>query len=276
MFGLEPELLCTRCASGVRHRTQIRYRPIARDRRPVVTLVCLWLSIALFVATDILWPQVRRGGGPAWLAGLYQDSPIWAGEVWRHVSCIFLHGGWWHIGMNGMALWYLGRQVEAGWGSLALLGLVLFTGVVGSAATWIASGSSVGISGALFGLCGFLWALRHVHPVAAQVMTDQMIRWIVVMLVVGVILSATGKLAIANWAHGAGLASGYLAGLAVRDARRQLWLPLLGLLAVGLIVASMYVAFGSVPLTTNGGRTYVATPRAEWREIWLQQHGYRR
>jgi len=275
MFGLEPDLLCARCASVVRHRTQIRYRPRPRERRPVVTFLCLGLSIALFLATDILWPQVRRGGGPAWLAALYQDSPIWAGEVWRHLSCIFLHGGWWHIGMNGMALLYLGRRVEAGWGSFALLGLVLFTGVTGAAATWIASGSSVGISGALFGLCGFLWALRRVHPVAAEVMTEQMIRWVVIMLILGVILSATGRLAVANWAHGAGLASGYLAGLATADARRKLWFPLLGVLAAGLVVASVYLAFGSVPLTANGGRTYVPTPRAQWRKVWLAQQGER-
>ncbi len=275
MFGADPDLLCPNCADAVRNRMQVRFRPIARERRPIVTIVSLAIAIALYICTHVIWPGVQRGGGPAWLAAFYQSSEIWIWEHWRHVTCMFLHGGWWHIGMNGMGLWYLGREVERGWGPWALLGLTLFTGVSASAISWIFSGSGVGISGYLFGLLGFLWALRRVHPIAAAVMTDQMLRWIGILLVIGVVLSLSNTVAIGNWAHGAGLATGYLAGLAVRHARRKLLVPLLAIIPILLVVASTYIVFGSVPLTTDEGKTFQERPRAEWRRIWMLQNGHK-
>lgn len=267
MFGAEPDLLCPRCASGVRRRMHVRFRPLERERKPIVTVLCLGISILLFVCTDLIWRAGGDAARPAWLQALYQDSHVWVGEVWRHLGCVFLHGGWLHLAMNGMALWFLGRHVEGAWGSWALAALIVFTGVSSSAVSWIMSGSGVGISGALFGLCGFLWALRRVHPVAAAIMNERMIRWILMMLVLGVVLSASGRLAIGNWAHGAGLATGFLAGLAVRDRRRRLWVPLLGVLLLVLVLLSTQWAVGTTAMTN--GETW---SRARWREYWLTHY----
>jgi membrane associated rhomboid family serine protease len=268
MFGIEPDLLCADCADGVRRRLQVRFRPVARAHPPHVTIVCLAVSIALFVCTDVIWPARGSRPRPDWLWNLFQTSDIWSGEVWRHLSVVFLHGGWLHLGMNGMALWFLGRHVEAAWGPWALAGLMLFTGVCASAGEWMLQGGGVGLSGALFGLCGFLWALRRVHPTAAAIMNDQMIRWILVMLVLGVILSATGRLAVGNWAHGIGLVSGYVAGMAVAHKRRRVLVPLLGVLMVLLVAASTRFAFGSIDYGPGGKLSY---PRSELRKQWLEQ-----
>lgn len=266
MFGVAPDLLCKDCRDGVSKRLHVRYRPREVERKPVVTLVCLAACVILFILDDVI---VRAGPGrpePAWLAALHQGPQIWLGEVWRHLTCIFLHGGWFHLIMNGLALWFLGRHVEQGWGHWAMAALVLVTGLSASALQFMmVGGRGVGISGALFGLCGYLWALRRVHPIAAMVMNERMVRWIVTMLVIGVILTETGRMPIGNWAHGGGLALGYLTGLAMANPKRRLWVPLCGAFAVLLMVASVYLAFGKVHL---GGSRYV--PRSEQRKVWLE------
>jgi rhomboid protease GluP len=273
MFGVEPDLNCPNCAAGVRKRMHVRYRPRQRDRAPYVTVFLLVVSIALFVFTHVLYPGRGGAARPAWLVALFQAEPIWVGEVWRHATCMVLHGAWWHILMNCMALWFLGRAIELGWGHLTLVGLMLGTGLVASAAEWIMQGGGIGLSGGLFGLCGFLWALRRVHPIAAAVMNEQQIRWILTLLVIGVVLSATGQLAIGNWAHGGGLVSGYLIGMAARDRRRFLWLPVSAVGVALLVVLSVYVAFGKVELK-QGDRTFKSS-RAEWREYWIEHYADR-
>lgn len=268
MFGVEPDLLCPRCASGVRKRMQVRVRTIRPDRPPIVTALCLGIALVLFVMTDFVYKN--PGSRPAWLQALYQDGHVWMGEVYRHLTCIFLHGGWWHILMNGMAIWFLGRIVEAGWGHLVMAGLMVATGMAASAAQWIATGSAVGLSGALFGLCGFLWAQRRHHPFAAAVMNERMIRWILTMLVLGILLSVTKTMPIGNWAHGAGLVSGGLIGLAAAHRRR---IPLLvgcGVLIAALVVLSIDYYFPNAEVEITNGQTWT---RERWREYWFRHYG---
>ena len=57
MFGVEPDLLCPRCASGVRSRMQVRVRKHMSDRRPIVTLVAIGIAAALFVLDEFVYPN---------------------------------------------------------------------------------------------------------------------------------------------------------------------------------------------------------------------------
>lgn len=277
MFGAAPDLLCQQCRDGVSQRLNVRFRPLERERKPTVTLLCLGIAGILYVLTDQIYGAASERRFPAWLAALYQGAPIWTGEVWRHLTCIFLHGGFFHLLMNGMGIWFLGRQIESGWGHGVMAGLIVLTGVSAAAVSWImTTPGSVGISGALFGLVGYLWALRRVHPRAAMVMNDRMIRSVLTMLVIGVILTQSGRYPIDNWAHGVGLGMGFLVGLAVRHPQRRRLVPLCGLLGVVLVVASMFLAFGEgIPMReisrSGESRDFTAT-RAEYRKWWIQEH----
>lgn len=84
-------------------------------------------------------------------------------ELWRLLAHAFLHGGLWHLAMNMAALFSLGSVAErlAGpWRTLAVyLGAAVCGGVLSS--LFLPPGTpSVGASGAILGLAGFLMAPR--------------------------------------------------------------------------------------------------------------------
>ena len=277
MFGVEPELLCQSCRDGVSKRMHVRFRPQERDHPPIVTKVCLGICVALYLATHIFFPWRPDQPPPGWLQALYQAEPIWSGQVWRHVSCIFLHANWLHLGMNALWLWFLGRYVEIGWGHWAMVGLVLITGVTAAAVSWImTTPGSVGISGVVYGLIAFLIAMRHAHPVARAVMHERNVKLILTLMVVGFVVTSAGNSNIDHWAHGVGFVMGWLVAVAIRQGKSLPRLVACVALSIALIVTSVFVAFGSgIPMQrTNQYGEQVETftiTRQEYRTWWLHQ-----
>lgn len=275
MFGIEPDLACPPCADGVRSRMRVRARPQMKMHKPVVITGCIALCVVFFLA----YQTVGKGGKAAWLGALHQRREIWIGEWWRHLSVVFMHTAIWHIAMNLITAWSIGRIVEMIWGSKVTLLLVLVTGIAASALEWMMSGPGIGFSGALMGLIGFLWGQRTHHPVANHVMDARMRNWIITMMVVMVVLTQTGSMAIGNWAHGGGFAVGWLLGQGWIPSRRKWAAPAVVVLVVGLVVAAQFRAFGEITLIeTNaaGESRRVETPRQEWREVSIEQLESRR
>ncbi len=272
MFGVEPELLCEACADGVRTRMNVRGRPATPDHKPRATALCLALAAILYVCAHVLWRPDPGGVRPDWLEALYPSWDIWLGAVWKFLSAMFLHVGLLHLLMNASALYYWGRAIEQTWGTPTLLALLLGTGMAAGAVEWIASGSGVGLSGGLLGLAGFLIARRKDHPTARVVMPDSTMRFVFIWVVGCIVATELGIFAIANWAHGAGLATGFLIGLASKHPKRKRLVPLAGLLCVALVVASVYVAFGETTVSRDGRKTWEKTSRKTLREEWVQKH----
>lgn len=81
------------------------------------------------------------------------------GAFWQLLSSAFTHVDLWHIGFNMLALWFLGPQLEQAIGRTRFLALYLVSALAGSTLVyWLAdpSGSTIGASGAVFGLMGAL------------------------------------------------------------------------------------------------------------------------
>ena len=78
------------------------------------------------------------------------------GEWYRLLTAAFLHYGPIHLGMNMLALWWIGRPLEDWLGPARYLLLYLVAGLAGSAGALIASPGAVtvGASGAIFGILG--------------------------------------------------------------------------------------------------------------------------
>ncbi len=251
LFGVEPDLLCQPCAQAVRERMFVRHRPLTRTYGQGATVALLAICVFFFVLTDLVFAV--RAERPEWLHDLYPWNPIWDGEVWRHLTSVFLHGGWLHLGLNGLALWTLGRAVEYAYGPAVLVLVFVSTGLVGSVAQWaIVVGQGVGMSGALFGLAGFLIAQRRTNPVAAVVMNRRMINMLITWFLLCIVLTETGRLNIANWAHGGGLVWGLLIGWAAARRQRRALVPLVALATVALLAVSPFLAFADQGLR----RTY--------------------
>ncbi len=101
-----------------------------------------------------------------YLEGALMPSRVMAGEWWRCWGAIFLHAGLFHLMANMLALWIMGRLVERVLGAPRYLAVYLLTGV--GSMVWVALWAkwhhtldqvTVGASGAIMGLLGFLLAI---------------------------------------------------------------------------------------------------------------------
>ncbi|MFA9440479.1 rhomboid family intramembrane serine protease [Uliginosibacterium sp. sgz301328] len=170
---------------------------------------------------------------------------VHAGEPWRLVTSIFLHGNPIHIAFNMMALWQIGQIAERLFGSAAFALLFLVTGVVGALSSnwWGPLTVSVGASGAIFGVAGALLAYLFVCRGQMPVSVLQQTRGSMLAFVAYSLFAGAAVPGIDNAAHGGGLLAGLIAGagfalpvtsrLSVAWLRPRAWLALAALALVG-------------------------------------------
>ena len=104
---------------------------------------------------------------------------IKSGQFWRVITPMFLHGSMMHLAFNMMGLFFLGAVIERLHGSVFMLILLLFSDVAGTftqvslpprdqlpeiLSALAGTPFSVGASGAVLGLFGFLWIKPLVDP----------------------------------------------------------------------------------------------------------------
>lgn len=147
------------------------------------------------------------------IAGLVKPA-VSAGEWWRLLSSTFLHANLLHLSMNVAALVALGRLLEAYASRSMVLVTYLIAGIAGSLASWwlMPQTSSLGASGAIMGLAGFLvafgWRRRGELPSGLWQSS------LTVIALTGYI-GALGFRSIDNAAHAGGAVAGALIGLSV-------------------------------------------------------------
>ncbi|MDX6302650.1 MAG: hypothetical protein QOF53_3864 [Nocardioidaceae bacterium] len=137
------------------------------------------------------------------------------GAPWQLITSMFTQQAITHIGFNMLALWVLGPQLELAVGRLRFLAIYLLSGLAGSAAVlWFSPihGSTLGASGAIFGVMGALLVIAiKVHGDVRGLAT-----WIGVNLVITVVIPRV------SWqGHLGGLVGGILLGAAVAYAPRR-------------------------------------------------------
>ena len=143
-----------------------------------------------------------------------------AGEVWRLITPIFLHGDWMHIIFNMMMLVQLGRFIESRFGGAKLLALVMAIGIGSNLAEYLwKSPWFGGMSGVNYGLFGFLWMKGKFGRDQGWQLNPQTVQ----LMLMWMVLCFTGMLGpIANGAHVGGLLIGALLGIS--SARLVPWL----------------------------------------------------
>ena len=135
------------------------------------------------------------------------------GEVWRIITCAFLHGNLLHLLVNMYSLWIVGSQVENYMGKTKFLIIYFLSALLGSffSLVFLGNNVSIGASGAIFGLLGsLLYFGYHYRLYLSNALTSQIIPIIVVNLVLGFIISGVD-----NACHIGGLIGGYLATMMV-------------------------------------------------------------
>ncbi len=193
-------------------------------RTPVTTLLLIAIAVG-YVLQLVTGDQLTEWGanyGPA----------IRAGEYWRLVTSMFLHGGLLHLALNGFALFQLGSLLELLMGSPRMLLVYFVTGIAGSlASATFTQAPSVGASGAIFGLLGaliaFLLRRRGALTPQGKSILMQLVGWAAINVFLGISSNAgPGGPHIDNSAHFGGGAAGLLLGFLLPEPRRTLPAPL--------------------------------------------------
>lgn len=176
--------------------------------------------------------------------GAVQTAHIQKGEYWRLISGTFMHGPWWHIGMNCMILLDLGRFCEPLLSKSKFFSIYTLSALGGSVSTYIwefriylqnqpfdqwapillglqettagqgapsiFSGGTVGCSGAIAGLVGMMlvYSIKEHHPA----LRSMLLRWILWVALITFLLPN-----ISHSSHIGGLVIGAICGLTATD-----------------------------------------------------------
>jgi len=210
---MTPTPVGMRCPECSAQRTQVRTLR-STTSEPRVTIVLIVACVVLFLATN----GFSGGSGKLW-SDLYLDGfDVHVNDdYWRLVTSGFLHSGPIHILFNMYLLWLLGNLLEPTLGSgrfTALYFTALLWGAFGALLFQHPFDSTVGASGAVFGLMGAAAVeqrARGINPFQ----TD-----IGVLILLNLVLSfVISNISIGG--HIGGLVGGILVGIAFEGADRM-------------------------------------------------------
>jgi rhomboid protease GluP len=218
-----------------------------------VTQAIFGINAAVFIAMSLA-VGVTVGGSPAWQAlcvrlGANYGPYVVSGQWWRLLASVFIHGGLLHIAFNMWCLWNLGRLAESVYGHWTFAVVYLLTGLGGSlmSVAWHfpIPVSSVGASGAIFGIAGALIASFYLGEFslprsAMSGMLRSVVTFVGYNLFFGAVIAGTD-----NAAHVGGLLMGLVLGaLIAKVAPAQDDLPRrAGVLLIGMLLVAVSVAW---------------------------------
>lgn len=158
---------------------------IGGRRVNAVTMVLVGINVAVYLAELAIGGSVSGTGnwifehGALVMNGVYTQGMVAAvsvhsfpgyhiigvahGEWWRLLTAMFLHYGPLHLGINMYSLYFAGTILEHVIGRWRFLLLYIATGIAGSAGAllWTPNATTVGASGAIFGVLGALFVLER-------------------------------------------------------------------------------------------------------------------
>jgi membrane associated rhomboid family serine protease len=203
--------------------------------QPVVTYTII--GITAFVYLLQLIPGIGGTVEDAllfWAPYLY---PSLSGtfEPWRLLTGALVHSSFWHVGLNMLALWMIGRTLEPLLGRWRFATLYVLSVLGGSVAVTLLSFSTpvVGASGAIFGLFGALLIIgRHLGANIAG---------IGIVLAINLVIGFIPGFNVSWQAHVGGLVVGLVIGFIFTRTRaaRQRNLQIALLVAVGAVLIAL-------------------------------------
>jgi len=148
------------------------------------------------------------------------------GEIWRLVTCTFLHAGILHIAFNAILFVRFCTVVDNWLGPWVALVFYVFVSLSSNAAELLLDRGVgvVGASGVVYGLFGFLWVMARRRDDAAEAANTQIVQTMLGWLAICAVINFFGG-SIANAAHIVGLALGWMVGQTV-VARKKWRIPM--------------------------------------------------
>jgi membrane associated rhomboid family serine protease len=194
--------------------------------RPWVTPIIVVLNFVVFMGMVVATKKLGLFAPQELLSWGANFGPLTVnGQWWRLFTALFVHFNLLHILLNMWALWNVGRLSERLFGHGTLLFLYVAAGIFASLTSiaWDPSLSSVGASGAIFGVFGALLAFlsRQRHQIPQSIVRKH---WVsTAAFVLFNLISGAIQPGIDNAAHVGGLLSGFVLGfLLARPLDRQI------------------------------------------------------
>lgn len=243
-------------------------------KKPILTYIFIGINVAVYAVlmglagfdTGVYGDLILRYGAKI-------NGNIVAGEYWRLITAIFLHGGIVHLLINCFSLNAIGTITENIYGRRRFLAIYFAAGILGNLASLCFSAyPGVGASGAIFGLLGAMLYLGVKNP---EFMRSGFGKDILVLAVLNLAYGFTAS-GIDNFAHMGGIVGGFLATgiLTPKVERFPINTRVLSALALALIAASASWYGLTKPL--NVQQSYVsALMNMEANEQWdaMQVYG---
>lgn len=127
-------------------------------KKPIITYSIIAICILIFALTYILG-NGSYDNDTLLFFGANNPYLVKNGEIYRLLTCVFLHIGIMHLFCNMYSLYIIGKEIENLYGKVKYLIIYLISGITGSILSIAFSGEGVisaGASGAIFGLLGSL------------------------------------------------------------------------------------------------------------------------
>lgn len=168
---------------------------------------------------------------------------IRGGQIYRLLTGTFIHVDPMHLLCNCYSLYIIGTQVENFYGKKKFALIYLISALTGSLLSIsMNDGSSIGASGAIFGLMGaYAYFGYHYRVYFGSVLLKQVVPIIIINLVIG--FTVTG---IDNFAHIGGLIGGFLTSMALgvnsRDTKKQhIQGTILSIIFIGFLIVLAFI-----------------------------------
>ncbi|HYM78681.1 MAG TPA: rhomboid family intramembrane serine protease [Candidatus Dormibacteraeota bacterium] len=198
--------------------------------------IAIFLAMAIASGSPMDFPiEIERHFGANY--GLYTLTGDW----WRLLTYMFLHGGAMHIFFNMWCLWDLGRLCESLYGRWTYAAIYVITGVTGGLASvgWNPGVTSVGASGAIFGLAGALIASFYLGEFSLpRVAISGTLRSLVIFAVFNLFIGQVVG-GIDNACHIGGLVGGLALGAVIARLAPQHDAPLRRATVVGFVAVAV-------------------------------------
>lgn len=179
------------------------------NQNNIVTMIIIAINVVLYIITAIMSRNILDINAYVllYMGGNY-GALVSHGQVWRLLTCAFLHGGLIHILCNMYALYAIGPQVEILFGRVKYIIIYFFSAIGGSLLSYKCSPNnlSIGASGAIFGLFGAMvvFVLKYKDRIPKKVLNN-LFGVIILNLLIGFNLQG-----IDNFGHIGGLLAGAL------------------------------------------------------------------
>jgi membrane associated rhomboid family serine protease len=235
-------------AQRTAERRWSRPRAVSASRStPIVTYTIIAITVFVYLLQLIpeFGPLVERS--LLFFAPTIYPGLTGAFEPWRLLTGALVHSSLWHLGLNMLALWMIGRSLEPLLGRWRFLTLYVLCALGGSVAVTLLSFTTpvVGASGAIFGLFGALLVIgRHLGANVAG---------IALVLGINLVIGFVPGFNVSWQAHVGGLVTGLLVGFiftrtrSVRQRMTQIWLlaavgaGLIGLLVLPVLFPALFI-----------------------------------